>query len=74
MISLEMCQHYGISSEKELMTAIEELRKMGMPDIAIQAILDRSKTGSEEKNDKRRSKSKVDLLPHVRQEEMRKRS
>jgi hypothetical protein len=47
MINLEMCQLYGMSSEKELMTAIEELRKMGMPDIAIQAILDRSKKGSE---------------------------
>jgi hypothetical protein len=29
------------------MTAIEELRKMGMPDSNIQVILDRSKKGSE---------------------------
>lgn len=48
MISLEMCQRYGMDSEKELMTAIEELRKMGMPDIAIQAILDRSKEERED--------------------------
>ena len=47
MISLEMCQRYGMNSEKELMTAIEELRKMGMPDIAIQVILDRSKAERE---------------------------
>lgn len=47
MISIEMCQHYGIDSEKELMTAIEELRKMGMPDSNIQAILDRSKAGGD---------------------------
>ena len=47
MISLEMCQIYGMNSEKELMTAIEELRKMGMPESSIQAILDRSKTESE---------------------------
>lgn len=45
MISLEMCQRYGMDSEKELMTAIDGLRKIGMPDIAIQAILDRSKVG-----------------------------
>ena len=49
MINLEMCQRYGMDSEKELITAIEELRKMGMPDIAIQAILDRSKAESEGK-------------------------
>ena len=48
MISLEMCQLYGMDSEKELMIAIEELRKMGMPDNAIQAILDRIKTGGED--------------------------
>jgi hypothetical protein len=47
MISLEMCQLYGMSSEKELMTAIEELRKMGMPDDDIQGILDRSKAGGD---------------------------
>lgn len=47
MISIDLCQFYGTDSEKELMTAIEELRKMGMPDIAIQAILDRSKAESE---------------------------
>jgi hypothetical protein len=47
MISIELCQLYGMSSEKELMTAIEELRKMGMPDSNIQVILDRSKKGSE---------------------------
>lgn len=48
MISLEMCQLYGTDSEKELMTAIEELRKMGMPERNIQAILDRSKEEREE--------------------------
>jgi hypothetical protein len=47
MISIELCQRYGMSSEKELMTAIEELRKMGMPDDDIQGILDRSKKESE---------------------------
>lgn len=43
MISIDLCQLYGMDSEKELMTAIEELRKMGMPESNIQAILDRSK-------------------------------
>ena len=47
MISLEMCQLYGMDNEKELMTAIEELRKIGMPESNIQAILGRSKTESE---------------------------
>ena len=46
MISLEMCQRYGMNIEKELMTAIEELRKMGMSDSDIQVILDRSKVGT----------------------------
>lgn len=46
MISLEMCQRYGMNSEKELMTAIDGLRKMGMSDNNIQAILDRSKVGT----------------------------
>jgi hypothetical protein len=48
MISLEMCKRYGMSSEKELMTAIEELRKIGMPDDDIQGILDRSKGESKD--------------------------
>lgn len=48
MISLDLRQLYGMDSEKELMTAIEELRKMGMPERNIQAILDRSKAESEE--------------------------
>lgn len=47
MISLEMCQRYGMGSEKELITAIDGLRKMGMSDSNVQAILDRSKTESE---------------------------
>lgn len=48
MISLNMRQLYGMDSEKELMTAIEELRKMGMPESNIQAILDRSKEESKD--------------------------
>ena len=49
MISIDLCQRYGMDSEKELMTAIDGLRKMGMPDSDIQVILDRSKTESEVK-------------------------
>lgn len=47
MINIDLCQLYGMDSEKELMTAIEELRKMGMPESNIQAILDRSKAGGD---------------------------
>lgn len=48
MTSIEMCQLYGMGSEKELITAIVWLRKMGMPDSKIQAILDRSKEESKD--------------------------
>jgi transcriptional/translational regulatory protein YebC/TACO1 len=48
MISIDLCQFYGTDSEKELMTAIEELRKIGMPDDDIQGILDRSKGESKD--------------------------
>lgn len=48
MISIDLRQRYGMDSEKELITAIEELRKMGMPERNIQAILDRSKEESKE--------------------------
>lgn len=65
MISLEMCQRYGMDSEKELMTAIEELRKIGMSEIAIQAISTEARRKGR-KNDRRRSESKVDLLSDVR--------
>lgn len=47
MISLDLRQLYGMDSEKELMMAIEELRKMGMRDDVIQTILDRSKAGGD---------------------------
>ena len=46
MISIDMCQLYGIGSPKELITAIDGLRKMGMSDSNIQVILDRSKVGT----------------------------
>lgn len=49
MISIDLCQLYGMGSEKELLTAIDGLRKMGMPESNIQAILDRSKAESEVK-------------------------
>jgi hypothetical protein len=45
MISIDLCQFYGTDSEKELMTAIDGLRKIGMSDSNIQVILDRSKVG-----------------------------
>ena len=47
MINLELGELYGMDSIKELMQTIEELRSMGMSDIEIQAILDRSKEQTE---------------------------
>ena len=43
MITIELGQTYGMDSAKELMQTIEELKRMGMSDEDIQAILDRSK-------------------------------
>ena len=49
MITLEMGQLYGMSSEKELMQTIKELKSTGMSDDDIQVILNRSKAKSEDK-------------------------
>ena len=46
MISIELCQIYGLGREKELIAAIDGLRKIGMSDSDIQVILDRSKVGT----------------------------
>lgn len=43
MITLEMGELYGMESEKDLMQTIKQLQDMGMSDVQIQAILDRSK-------------------------------
>lgn len=42
MITIKLGQTYGMNSAKELMQTIEELKRMGMSDEDIQAILDRS--------------------------------
>lgn len=49
MITLEIGQFYGMSNEKELMQTIKELKNIGMSDDDIQAILNRSKLESEDK-------------------------
>lgn len=45
MLTLELGELYGMSNEKELLDTIEQLRKFGMSDADIQAVLERSKEG-----------------------------
>ena len=47
-INLEIGNLYGMSSVKELIDTIKELKKIGMPDEEVQKILDRSKDKKED--------------------------
>lgn len=48
MIRIELGELYGMDSEKDLLQVIANLQNMGMSDLEIQDILDRSKAESEE--------------------------